>query len=88
MENEQCKVKSIKEPIRMCIGCRERFLRKELLRLQCKNGQLIEFSGVGRSFYICKNCITSKKVINYVSKKCNVSKDEAKLFILHFSFYT
>jgi predicted RNA-binding protein YlxR (DUF448 family) len=78
----------MKEPVRMCIVCKERFLQKVLLRLQCKNGQLIEFSGVGRSFYICKNCITSKKVINYISKKCNVSKEKAKLFILHFSFYT
>jgi len=85
MENEKCKVK---KTIRMCVGCRKRFFQKDLLRLQCKNGNLIRFEGIGRSFYVCKDCISSKKVINYIAKQCNITKEEAKNFILHFSFYT
>ena len=47
--------KSIK--IRMCVVCRARSGQESLLRLQIKNGEFCEFSGVGRSFYVCENCI-------------------------------
>ena len=42
--------------IRMCVSCRGRFLQNELLRLQIKAGQVVEFTGLGRSVYLCENC--------------------------------
>jgi len=57
-------------PIRMCIVCRERVSQKELIRLQCKDKTLISYTGFGRSFYICKNCIDSKKLYKSLSFKC------------------
>jgi len=81
-------MKNVKKPVRMCIVCRTRDLQKNLIRLQCDNQKLISFKGIGRSFYVCKDCISSKKVINYIAKQCNITKEEAKNFILHFSFYT
>ena len=88
MKNEKCKVKSVKKPVRMCVVCRNRFFQSELFRLQCRDKELISFSGAGRSFYVCKGCISNKKFVNYIAKKCGVDKEKAKLFILHFSFYT
>jgi predicted RNA-binding protein YlxR (DUF448 family) len=70
--------------IRMCVSCRKRDLQENLYRFQCKNFELIPFSGKGRSFYVCKDCINSKKFINYISKICNLNKQKAKELI---SFY-
>jgi predicted RNA-binding protein YlxR (DUF448 family) len=53
--------KIIHQPTRMCVSCRGRELQKELLRLQCVDGLLDSFSGSGRSFYLCKNCLTQEK---------------------------
>ena len=75
------------KPIRMCVVCRKRFYQDELNRLQCKNHKLIPFSGIGRSFYVCGNCINDKKLIKFISKLCNISKDDAKSQIFHFPFY-
>ena len=86
MENGKCKIDNIKKPIRMCVVCRKRFNQKELNRLQCKDKKLIPFSGIGRSFYVCGNCINNKKLIKYILKICNISKEEAKNQILHFPF--
>jgi len=82
MENEKWKMKSI----RMCVVCRERFYQNELNRLQCKDKRLISFSGIGRSFYVCNECINTKKFINYIAKICKVSKEDAKNQIFHFPF--
>jgi len=83
MENGKCKKH---KPIRMCVVCRNRFFQNELNRLQCKDNELIKFKGEGRSFYVCKNCINSKKLINFISKHCKISKQKAKEMILHFPF--
>ena len=60
------------EPIRMCIICRERSLQKSLERLQIIDGKLVHFSSIGRSFYICKACMTNneKKVVKILNNKC------------------
>lgn len=60
------------KPVRMCVVCRVRFPQKELFRLQCLQGQLSSFSGIGRSFYICKNCQieNSKKMQKILNKEC------------------
>ncbi|GAX87107.1 conserved hypothetical protein [Lebetimonas natsushimae] len=73
--------------IRMCVACRKRDRQDNLYRLQCKNGELVSFSGRGRSFYVCRECINSKKFINYISKLCNLTKNEAKEKLFHFPFY-
>jgi predicted RNA-binding protein YlxR (DUF448 family) len=56
--------------IRMCIGCRERFEQKTLKRFKCENRQILRFDGVGRSFYICENCINSKKIDSKIFGLC------------------
>jgi predicted RNA-binding protein YlxR (DUF448 family) len=49
------------EPIRMCISCRKRELQKKLIRLR-KDGDSLRFhQGVGRSFYLCKECLKNDK---------------------------
>ncbi len=50
-----------KKPVRMCIACRGRFSSDVLLRLQCKDGLLGEFTKFGRSFYVCFDCLKNKK---------------------------
>ena len=55
--------------IRMCVVCRSRLLQNEMLRLQCKNQEIIRFSGEGRSFYICNECISNPKKINGLIKR-------------------
>jgi len=52
---------NLSKPIRTCISCRDKFEQKQLLRLQCINKNLIAFSGIGRSFYLCSDCLKTKK---------------------------
>lgn len=66
-------------PIRMCIICRSRFTQKELLRLQTKQNKIQKFSGLGRSFYICKECLLSKsekKITQIIIKSFKLNKNE------------
>jgi predicted RNA-binding protein YlxR (DUF448 family) len=56
----------VKKPIRMCIVCKKRIYQKDLIRLQCENGEIVRFKGIGRSFYICEDCV--KKSENKVFK--------------------
>ena len=53
--------KTIHQPIRMCISCRRREPQKKLIRLQTKEAVLTSYSGVGRSFYLCKKCLAEDK---------------------------
>ena len=58
-------------PQRMCVACRERFEQRSLLRLQCKQQQLLVFSGFGRSFYLCYECIENeKKATRALARAC------------------
>ncbi len=79
-------MENIKKPIRMCVVCRKRFFQNELIRMQCINNELIPFTGSGRSFYVCKECVKSHKFIKYVSRICNIDKEKAKFSIFHFPF--
>ncbi|MDA3947502.1 MAG: DUF448 domain-containing protein [Helicobacteraceae bacterium] len=55
----------------MCVACRERFEQKALLRLQCKQQHLISYSGSGRSFYLCFDCVENeKKVTRALARAC------------------
>lgn len=53
---------------RMCIKCRVRFQQKELIRLQSKGNSLCEFSGNGRSFYVCEDCMQQPKTLQIIIK--------------------
>jgi predicted RNA-binding protein YlxR (DUF448 family) len=58
-------------PQRMCVACRERFEQKLLLRLQCKEQRLSAYSGEGRSFYLCLDCLENeKKVTRALARAC------------------
>jgi len=65
----------------MCVVCRGRFEQHTMLRLQCKDKQIVPFSGMGRSFYICNNCINDKKLDKIIQKICKVDKTQAKELI-------
>ncbi|MEA3331876.1 MAG: hypothetical protein U9Q29_09310 [Campylobacterota bacterium] len=63
--------KNFHKPIRMCCSCRTREAQENLLRLRCKEGTLEEYSGNGRSFYICKTCLNEeKKVLKAIMRQC------------------
>ncbi len=63
--------------VRMCINCRKRFFQKDLLRLQCKEKKIIKYSGIGRSFYICKDCLKDEKLVKNLVKICKVDRESA-----------
>jgi len=60
----------LNQPIRMCIVCRQRFAQAALVRLQCKGGELVLFTGDGRSFYICTGCVNHKKTPSQIARHC------------------
>ena len=47
----------LKLTIRTCISCRGKFTQKMLNRLQCIDKMLTKYTGTGRSFYICNDCL-------------------------------
>ncbi len=62
--------------IRMCICCRQRFLQDSLLRLQIKDGALCLYTMSGRSFYICKDCVTQVKVVSIICRIFKIKNNE------------
>jgi len=73
-----------KKPIRMCIVCKKRDFQKNLIRLQCKE-TLTLFTGSGRSFYVCNECITKKKFKKYIANLCKTSINEIEKRIKEFT---
>ena len=72
---------NIEKPIRMCISCRKRFSKKDLLRLQCIDKKLIKYDGIGRSFYVCNDCCDdTKRVINSIYRQCKNKADYKEQF--------
>ncbi|MBL0686959.1 MAG: DUF448 domain-containing protein [Sulfurospirillum sp.] len=61
----------MKKPIRMCIICRGRYEQNRLIRFQLCNGKLVKFSHVGRSSYICTECILleEKRLVKIMNSK-------------------
>jgi len=47
----------LKISIRTCVVCKTKFSQKLLNRLQCNDKKLTSFTGKGRSFYICNDCL-------------------------------
>jgi len=62
-------------PIRMCVSCRKRFPQKELIRLQKKdNNSVVSYNGIGRSFYICIDCLNNDRhILNKVSGRLKIN---------------
>lgn len=54
-------ITTFKVTTRMCIGCRGRFPQKDLYRFQKKDGKLVGYTKVGRSFYICTQCMKQER---------------------------
>ncbi len=67
------------EPIRMCIVCRTRAAQSTLIRLQCQDSVLKVFTGVGRSFYVCQNCIDSKSAPRALARQCKTKATQTVL---------
>lgn len=64
--------------VRMCVGCRGRFLQSELLRLCVYKTKVERFSGAGRSFYFCCECLSSEKTILKAIARYKTIKDKQK----------
>ena len=47
----------LKLTIRTCVSCRGKFAQKTLNRLQCTDKKLTKYTGNGRSFYVCNDCL-------------------------------
>jgi predicted RNA-binding protein YlxR (DUF448 family) len=63
--------KKFNQPLRMCISCRQRDSQNNLLRLQYIDNSIEVFKGIGRSFYLCENCILlEKKVLKALMRQC------------------
>ncbi|MDD3463721.1 MAG: hypothetical protein PHW07_08825 [Sulfurospirillaceae bacterium] len=62
----------INKPTRMCIVCKQRGAQDTLLRLQAQEGELVGFTKIGRSFYLCADCIdkNDKRLIKILNNKC------------------
>ncbi len=71
--------KKFHKPTRMCVSCRERNSQDKLLRLRCVDGSIETFNKVGRSFYLCENCLNEeKKILKTLMRQCR-SGDRDKL---------
>ncbi|OQX74498.1 MAG: hypothetical protein B6D59_02320 [Campylobacteraceae bacterium 4484_4] len=71
--------KKTSNPTRMCINCKKRDFQKNLLRFQCSDKNVVQYShNNGRSFYLCPECIKAdhKKLLKTLSRQC---KREIKL---------
>ena len=67
---------------RMCVACRGRFAQDSLKRLQIKDGEVVAFSGFGRSFYLCDSCLQTKNCEKILQKifKINITKEIAQIW--------
>ncbi|MSN95833.1 DUF448 domain-containing protein [Campylobacter sp. FMV-PI01] len=74
------------KPVRMCVVCRTRYYKDELLKFNQKN--ILNFDSVGRSFYICRDCICKddkilKKYISKITKIDNINLEKIKESVLY-----
>ena len=57
------------QPTRTCIACRSRHPQNTLLRLRQDGKEVIAFSGIGRSFYLCVECCQNEKKVKGLVKR-------------------
>ncbi len=76
----------INKPIRMCIVCKSKIEQKNLIKLQCKDKKIIKSREIGRSFYICQDCIKldEEKLIKYFIRFCKIDKNSMKTILKEF----
>ena len=65
------------QPIRMCIACRSRHPQNTLIRLKLSGKEVVAFDGLGRSFYLCDECIKNEKKVKGLVKRF---KQDAEYF--------
>jgi len=53
----------------MCIACRSRHPQNTLIRLRQDGKDIVAFDGMGRSFYLCVECIKNKKKVKGLVKR-------------------
>jgi predicted RNA-binding protein YlxR (DUF448 family) len=64
-------------PTRMCVSCRTKDIQSSFLRLQCRDGELESFTGFGRSFYLCKDCLNDeKKLTRALMRQCRSNEKD------------
>ncbi len=76
-------LKQRKIPMRMCVGCREMFPKKELMRVVKSPENVISFDRVGkapgRGAYICRQveCLNKAMKIKALERQleCQISKE-------------
>ena len=57
------------QPIRMCISCRSRHPQNSLIRLKQEAEDIVAFNSIGRSFYLCMDCVKNEKKIKGLAKR-------------------
>jgi len=69
-------ITDFKIPTRMCVVCRGRFPQKNLYRFQKKDGKLVSYTKIGRSFYICSRCMKQerKRLVKVLNGKFKIKQ--------------
>jgi predicted RNA-binding protein YlxR (DUF448 family) len=63
--------KNLHLPTRTCVSCRGKYSQNNLLRIQCRDGEITHFIGNGRSFYFCDDCLSQeKKIVKALMRQC------------------
>jgi len=57
------------QPTRMCIACRNRHPQNTLIRLREEGKEVVAFIGMGRSFYLCSDCVKNEKKVKGLVKR-------------------
>ena len=62
----------------MCIACRSRHPQNTLIRLKLSGKEVVAFDGLGRSFYLCDECVKNEKKVKGLVKRF---KQDSEQFI-------
>jgi len=65
----------------MCLSCRDRNRQNEMVRLQQIDSDIITYRGLGRSFYLCKECIDNNKKIKGLTKRFRQDEEQFVKFL-------
>ena len=65
----------------MCLACREKSARDILVRVEQNGSDIVNYSGVGRSFYICYNCINNEKKVKGLAKRFGQDRERFVKFL-------
>jgi len=57
------------QPTRMCIACRSKHPQNTLIRLKQNANEIVVYDGIGRSFYVCEQCIQNQKKVKGLVKR-------------------